>query len=180
MKSPILLVTLFVFIVGCASWKSTLVSKGGQSEAINNAINDFFYTGEAEKGDSVFYLYTKTINDEILGISIRSTYDKVLISTEDKIIYSSKGLPTGYIERSNMLFYWHDSEKDVTDDLIYTYKKYNLLDTMIVNVYMPVMTVSDDKRGVDYYFCKNNLLKYRKVRTYKALGYYNPPNLYCD
>lgn len=179
MKS-LFLMALFLILASCATWKNVLISEGNQNVAIKNAIHDFLNSEYKSKDDSIFYVYTEKISQEILGVNIMSTYDKVLISTEDSVTFSYKGLPTGFLEKGNKLFYWHDADKDVTDDLISTYMKYNLLDTMIVNVYMPASTISHDKKGVDYYFCKNNLLKYKKVKTKKAIGYYNPPKLNCD
>jgi hypothetical protein len=32
----------------------------------------------------------------------------------------------------------------------------------------------------DYYFCKRNLRKYKKVYSKIAMGYYAPPVLKCD
>jgi hypothetical protein len=156
-----------------------LVTEGNQDDAIKNAIYDFSYSYK-KKTDSVFYVYTKDIDPGVLGINIFGTYDKVLVSTEDSITFSYQGFPTGYFENKGMLFYWHDSTRTLTNDLISVFEKYNLIDTMIVNVYIPESTIDHSKKGIDYYFCKKNLLTYRKVKTNLGLGSYDPPELNCN
>ncbi len=156
-----------------------MVAESNQDDAIKNAIYDFSHSYK-NKADSVFYIYTKNINQEVLGVNIFATYDKVLVSTEDSIKFSYRGFPTGYFENEGKLFYWHDSTRTVTNDLISALEKYNLIDTMIVNVYMPESTIDHSKKGMDYYFCKTNLLKYKKVKTNRALGSYDPPKLICN
>lgn len=181
MKSATYFIIVFILLLGsCSSWKTVLVSEGTRNDAIKNAIYDFLNTGKKNKKDSVFYVYTENISQEILGVNILGTYDKVLISTEDSITFSYSGLPTEYFEKEDKLFYWHDSTKAVTDDLISTFMKYDLIDTMIVNVYIPPRHIDHSKKGVDYYFCESNLLKYKKVRTRDAMGYYDPPKLNCN
>lgn len=179
MKSANLLIIFVFLFLGCSSWKDVMVAEGTQNTAINNAIYDFLYSGKLSKRDSVFYVYTKNISQEVIGVNILGTYDKVLVSTEDSISFSYSGFPTGYFENKGKLFYWHDSTKTVTDDLISTFTKYNLVDTMVINVYIPESTIDHSKKGVDYYFCKNDLLKYKKIRTRDAMGYYDPPKLNC-
>ena len=39
---------------------------------------------------------------------------------------------------------------------------------------------NDSDKGADYYFCKNNLSKYKRVVTNIGLGYYKPPKLKCN
>src|SRR5258706_9418667 len=171
-----------ILLGGCSpSWKNLLVSEGNQEAAIQNAVYDFLNSVKKEKKDSVFYAYAKNINNDILGVNIYGTKDKVLISTEDSVTFSYRGLPTGYLEKNGKLFYWHETGKiaTVTEELIVTLKRYNLLDTAVINVYIPARTISHGKKGVDYYFCKRNLLRYKRVRTVMAMGYYLPPKLNC-
>ncbi|WKN43948.1 hypothetical protein [Tunicatimonas pelagia] len=180
MKLAYLIITLIFLFGSCSSWKEVMVADGNQNDAIQNAIYDFLHSDKLSKKDSVFYIYTKDINPEVLGVNIFGTYDKVLVSTEDSVTFSYSGFPTGHFESKEKLFYWHDSTKTVSNDLISTLTKYNLIDTMVVNAYIPESTIDHSRKGVDYYFCKNNLLKYKKVRTREAMGYYDPPALNCE
>jgi hypothetical protein len=165
----------------CATWKAHMIANGNQDTAIHNAIHAFLHSVKSNKGKRIFYVSVKEINQDLLGVSISETNDKVAIITEDRITFSNRALPTGYLEKDGMLFYWHDSSKKPTDnqDLISTIKKYNILDTLIVGVTIPESTISHGKKGNDYYFCKQNLLKYKKIRTNKAMGYYAPPRMKC-
>lgn len=171
-----------LIVLSCTSWKTVTNTKGGTYEAIENAINDFIKSNKHASKDTVFFIYTKEISEDILGVNVSATYDKVLISTEDNISYTYEGLPSGFIEKGNNFFYWHDEvgtnpERSISISVL---QKFNLLDTMIVNAYMPPSTVSHDTKVTDYYFCKNELSRFKKVRTTKAMGYYKVPKLRCN
>lgn len=173
-----LIACLFLFS-SCSTWKEVLVAEGNQNDAIQNAIYDFLHSGKLSKKDSVFSVYTTNINDEILGVSISGDINTLLVVTEDSVEYSYRGFPTKYFEQQGKLFYWDDSTINVTDDLVNALTRYNRVDTMIVNTYIPERIIDHSKEGMHYYFCKDNLLKYKKVKTNVAMGYYNPPNLNC-
>ena len=152
------LILALLTLSNCSSWKHVLVSEGGTNEAIKNAIYDFSRAAKKSSSDSVFYVYTKDLTSEVLGVNIFGTYDKVLVSTEDTITFSYQGFPTAYLENQGRLFYWHDSTQTVSSEVLSVFNKYNLIDTMIVNAYIPERTIDHSKKGVDYFFCKRNLL----------------------
>ena len=61
--------------------------------------------------------------------------------------------------------------------------KYRIIDSMNVNgfVGIPETTyVDDSKKGIDYFICKNNFLKYKKVTTNNAFDYSDIPNVNCN
>jgi hypothetical protein len=179
MKTLKLILILIVFLVGsCANWKGLLASKGNNDDAIQNAICDFLNSSPLSKDDTTFSISLKEINKEVLGISIYgSTYLKRLVVKDGNTInYSS--LPTRYIEKQGKLFYWYDSTRTVTPEVINIFKKYNHIDTAILNVYIPTH-INHSKKAEHYYFCRNNLLRYKKIRTKIAMGYYDPPKLNC-
>lgn len=55
------------------------------------------------------------------------------------------------------LFYWHDKEIPATSEIITVLKKYNFIDTAILNVYILPYVIGDAKKGEDYYFCKRHI-----------------------
>ena len=173
---------LIVIFFSCTSLRTTPSGTQVEMQAIKLAIEDFIKSNKHGNDDTVFYVYTKLLPNEILGVNISSTYDNVLVSTEDREKYTYQGLPTGYIEKEGNLFYWHDSLEEHQPDMssIPTLKKYNLLDTMVVNEYMPPSTLSDDQKVTDYYFCKSNVASLKKVRTTKAMGNYTVPKHRCN
>jgi hypothetical protein len=171
---------MFIFLFGsCSSLKDVMVAEGDHNDAVQNAIHDFLNTVKFNKKDRVFAVSIKDINDEILGVSISRDVNTLLVITEDSVEFSYHGFPTRYFEQGGKLFYWDDSTKNVTDDLIATFTRYDLVDTMIVNIYIPERIIEHSIKGVDYYFCKDDLLKYKKVITRKAMGLYDPPKPKC-
>jgi hypothetical protein len=63
--------------------------------------------------------------------------------------------------------------------LINKLTRLNRIDTVILRKSYPTWIVDDSQKALDYYFCKGNLKKYRKVYTSIAMGWYDPPKLYC-
>jgi len=172
-------VVIALLVGGCASpWKDLLISKGNHEDAIQNAVTDFLNTSPLRKNDTIFHIMMKEINNGILGISISgSTQKPYIVKDGNSITY--KYLPTGYLEKQGKLFFWYDSTKVVTPNIIKVFEKYQHIDTAILNVYYPTH-FNHSKKSEDYYFCINNLKKYKKVRTRVAMGYYEPPKLRCN
>lgn len=157
------------------------MSNGNQNDAVQNAIIDFLHTERLSKKDRIFSVNVDTLSDKIIGISIIGFEDKLVLHPENKIGTSHPYFPTKYLEKENKLFYWYDPESKITEELMLILSKYNKIDSSYVHGNYEFTIIFDDKKkGVDYYFCMNNLLTYKKVRTTVAIGWYDPPKLKCD
>ncbi len=64
----------------------------------------------------------------------------------------------------------------VTEEIIAVLWSYDLLQTYSI---IPDFSIDDTQKGADYYLCKNDLSKYKRVITNIGLGYYKPPVLRC-
>jgi uncharacterized protein YcfL len=182
MKTYFYTIIIFVTVLaGCSAWKEMLVAEGNHNVAVQNAIYDFIHTeGRLTKQARVYDVIIDTISNEILGISISGYEDKLVIHPKNKIGTNHPYFPTRYVEIDNKLFYWYDSESNITSELIDALSRYSKIDSSFVKGTYELNVVFDDsKKGVDYYFCKNNLLKYKKVRGTIAMGWYEPPRLKC-
>ena len=173
------LITCMLLITSCATWKDVLITEGDEKDAIQNAIYDFLNSGKFSNKDSVYNISIKDYNKQAWIISVYGSTNKLLISTVDSVNYNYSALAVDYRKIEGKLFYWYDSTKEVTPELLNTLIDYNMIDTTILNVYMPSRHIDHSKKGIDYYICKNDLRKYKKVRTNKALDYYDPPSLNC-
>jgi hypothetical protein len=178
MKTRYLIIISVFLCVSCSSWKEGLISQGSQNDAVLNAIHDFLHTENQRKKYNVFSVYLTNINDDLLSLNIGGNMNPILVVTEDRVKYSYDAFPTCIYEQDGKLFYWDDSTKVVTDDVIATFRRYNLVDTAITNTYIPDMIIDDSGKGVGYFFCRNNLLRYKKVHSNKE--WYKSPKLKCD
>ena len=170
----------FIWPLGsCSPWKETLVAQGDQYDAVANSVRDFLRHGRYSQHDRVFSVSIKSLPDGLLGVSIYPDSNKVLVSTEDRISFSYRGFPTRYMEQDGKLFYWDDSTSQVSPDLVAALMRHRLVDTMVLNVYIPERYIDHAKKSVDYYLCPTNLRRYKKVRTTRAIGYYPSPTLEC-
>ncbi len=174
-----IVIAISVLFISCTTWKNTMVSTGTDSEGIKNAITDFLHSGKFNKRDTVFSVYLLNINENILGISISEESNKIAVITENNINYNYKAFPTNYIEENGKLFYWKDSTKAISTELVNKLYKMNRIDTAIINSYFPDRKRDDSKKAMHYYFCKKDLRIYEKVYTKIAMGWYGIPKLNC-
>jgi hypothetical protein len=194
--------------MNCRSIKINFVKDGENIRyvAINNAILDFSNSCKLYKNDSVFSIsfedsvFFLALNYET-GERYRAKFyeDMVLVSIFahridescgeccDKFLYTakttvgSKGkLPSRHIEKDGKLFYWWDDEYPLTEEMLAILWKYDLLcDDMKGLIGISDFTTDDKLKGAHYYFCKNDLSKYKRVVTNIADEYYKPPKLKC-
>ncbi len=205
LKYFIIVTIIFILLESCGALKKEFAQNGGRKEAIKNAIVDFSNKSRLYKKDSVFSVWShdplyrmvlKQVNDGnithrwikgkpyegIIAVSISSSYRKILLT--DKAIIGEKdiGIPTRFIEKDGKLFYWWDEDYPLTQEALTVFKKYNLLTENNIDGVIEFydFKIDDSQKGVDYYFCKSDLTKYKKVTTNKAIGYYDLPTLDCS
>lgn len=118
-------------------------------------------------------------NDTIFCITSNNDHQSLWIN-KDKVSYSYRAFPTMFVEADGKRFFWYDKTKNVTEAIINTLYRYNSVDTMIVNAYIPEHSINDAKKGVVYYFCENNLRNYKKTGSNTLTKYYKPPKLKCN
>lgn len=183
MKTNYIYIIIFIILGSCSSVKKNMTIKGNLNDAIENAILDLLHSNTFKK-EQVFVIYTESINSDVYGISFMEADNKLLPNSNNKIGTNHPYFPTRYIVKNNKLFYWYDSNNFITKDLIDTLAKYNQIDSLNVEKFVGIpktsALINDSKKGIDYYFCKNNLVKYKKIITNKAIGYYKPPTLKCS
>jgi hypothetical protein len=74
---------------------------------------------------------------------------------------SYSNFPTDYYIVNSKLFFWYDSTKYVSEKLINALADYHQIDSMNVNgiIGLPEQLIDDSKKGIDYYFCRNNIYR---------------------
>lgn len=183
MKYNILYIFLIISsLTSCSCWKDTLITNGDENSAISNAITDFLNSSGKHDNDTVYSIGIENINNDIIAITISGTDFKITPTPETIIGSTTKTIPTQYLEKNGKLFYWHDNKTILTKDIIDVMSKYKIIDSMNVNgiVGIPEYTIDESKKGVHYYFCKNNFRNYKKIKTNRALGYHRRPFLDCN
>jgi len=200
-KLSFLLISVAFLFKSCGSFKKDLFKTGGKEEVIQNAITDFTNTSKLNKKDSVFdvsfqdtlyRMVLRRINkqngewlvgepySEIKSVSISAASMKMLI-TEDVKVGSKGKLASRYIEKNGNLFYWWDDDFPLTEETLAIFNKYNLLQNDEGGwIKFPDIIGNNSLEAVDYFFCRNDISNYKKIRTKKAIGYYDAPNLECD
>lgn len=159
--------------------------------AIENYLNCRF-----SKNYNVFFLMTDfyseyapyKINDDMTVINIGPATFMVHITPRVDTIGSTR-IPTRHIIKDGKLFYWHDPNYGLTEEMVKVLFQFNVADS--IDLLNPSITLDDytdnyihhqvnkKTKGVDYYFCKNDLTNYKRVITNIATGWYEPPKLKC-
>jgi hypothetical protein len=81
--------------------------------------------------------------------------------------------------KDGKLFYWRDSEYGLTQEAIDAFLSFNIAER-INHISGPMGGYIDDAmKGADYYFCKSDPSKYKRVITGIATGWYKPPTIRC-
>jgi len=185
-------------IISCKTFKGELLDRNDVNDAILIAINDFTHSNRLYKKNRVFKInHLDTIHkmkldgqswipgevyEGIKAVSIfpRPIENKLLI-TSQAIVGSYGKLPSKFIEIDDKLFFWWDDNSPLTKEALDIFSKYNLLqDDEGGVIQLPDFIIDESQKGVDYYFCRNNLSKYKKVITNIAIGFYDIPKLNCD
>lgn len=172
---------LAILFMYCTAMKNADTSDL-RNGAIKIAVNDFFDNCNLLKTDSVFSVSIYIDNDDILGLSILGVNEnKIYPSLNDKIGDKTTIFPSHYIEKNNKLIYWGDSISTLSEDIVKVLSRYNQIDSTFVNEEQayPDFVIDESIKGAHYYFCKNNLAKFKRVITNKAMGWYAPPKLKC-
>jgi hypothetical protein len=176
MKNNFLIIfILFALFQSCVSWKSGLKKQGDYNTAINNAILDFRNTTYLVKRDNAFFVDYKELNEGLIQISIKGNIGKFIITANGQ----SSRFPTKYIEYKGKLFYWYDKNYPFNEKVIYKFDEYGLVDS-VETVADAIFVNDDSKKGMNYYFCKNNMIEYKKMRTSRIMSTFQELKLKCD
>lgn len=167
-------------VLSCASFKNELVKSGDRNEVIQNAILDFSKTTKLYKRDTVFSVSAGEDKD-LLIVRVGKNSTKLLLTADTKAGVKNKLLPSRFIEKEGKLFFWWDDDYPLTEEAIAVFHKYNLFQNDQGGVItVPDFTTDDTQKAAHYYFCRNDLTRYKKVITNIGIGYYDPPKLECN
>ena len=194
-----------IFIISCATYKKDLYHGNGTLEqARMNAIIDFaatyktpqyFLKERKGKPFDVFWAveYEKA-KDTMPETYIFSLYPDrqghISLRAKDIIGKTTDWFPTKYKEINGKLFLWHDSLVPLSREIIEVIHSYGILDSTDIKMGLGLLPDNfEDTRvaitsqrysgGAAFYLCKNDVSKYKKVKTNIAIGYYTPPKLDC-
>lgn len=158
--------------------------------ARENAISDFLKCRLSRKS-SVFSvsMYERGTHDRyeivddiivVLISPIENTEPYYRITLVDTL--GSTRLPTRHIIKNGKLFYWHDPDFGLTEEVINAFLEFNLAQPINISDLSMLLGYEGyygNTEAAQYYFCKNDLSNYKRVITGIAPGWYKPPKVNC-
>lgn len=174
MRKYILIFSIFFIVQSCTLWKKELTKTGNYETAIKNAIIDFNKSSLSTR-NKTFLVGYKEYNSGIIGVSILGDDNKIYV-----INGSTMGrMKDQYIEYNSKLFYWYDKQKGKNSNIEKKLSEYGVIEK-VDSLTDDMDYIRDDgKKGVNYYFCKNNLSVYKKEITSIAMPKEKENNLNC-
>jgi len=101
--------------------------------------------------------------------------------TAETRVGSRGKLPSRHIIKDGKLFYWWDNDYPLTEEMLAVLWKYDLICVDTVGHFGFLnWTLDSRQKGMNYYFCRNDLSRFRRVVTNRAHGFYEPPRLRCN
>lgn len=200
-----LLVSILVFtliLLSCATYRKQLFAgRGDIEQARMNTIIDFANTYKTPKRYlkirqgkpfNVFQIYRRksfeTTHSYLL--SILPEDESISIRTEHKLgEIPRSNFPNKYVVKENKLFLWNDGETPLQKDVVEVMNKFDVLDSIDLKWELGLLpsdfedtrmiTIDDRLEAFTYFICRNDISEFKKVVTWKALGYYDQPNISC-
>lgn len=160
-----LLISLLFVNCAVSKWTETQVATGGLENAIENSITDFIHTSKLVKTDSIFDVSVIDTNQNMLIVGIARPSDLIRPSYKNKVGTYDNVFPTRYLTKDGKLFYWSDSTRVITQEIIDILKRYDHIDFSWAELpYEMIHGVNDDGvEGMVYYICKHNYKNYKKT-----------------
>lgn len=166
----------------------TIAKSSLHDAAIQTALYDFICSERSK--DSVFsisiydppvvlrwsdergrWVLKKQLDELIMVRILPSDFVFLLVDTT-KVKDIRSHIPNRFVTIDDKFFYWEDNNYPVIKEVIDAFEKrgllYRLSDPSKYLEYWDIaFKISDDAVGVDYFFCKNNLSIYKKMRFNK-------------
>ena len=183
-----------ILILSCSTYRNSLIANGNKNQAIRNTVIDFSNSSRIYKKHRVFEvefidtLYRKELEkidernyrwingkpyENIFAINISAMTNKLVYSISDSLKY----LPNRYIEQDGKLFFWKDDNYELDKETIEIFKKYEVVREGGLS---PEFVIDETKKAVDYFICRSDFTKYKKVTTSTAIGYFDAPKVNCE
>lgn len=165
---------LLLAFQSCATSKSGISKTGNYETAIKYAIKEF-RTSSLAKRDSTFSVSFRELDGGVIGVCLYGTVNKFMILRHG----NSSKLPNKYIEYKGKLFYWNDENSSADTGIIPKLNEYHVLDSL-EDISQIVFVHDDAKKAMYYFFCKQNLSRYKKTASNRTWKYARPQNFVCS
>ena len=178
----IIWVLLVSVIHSCKSSKSLSANNFIENKYISIAVNDFLKKTNSSKKHQVFMVSVSDsigTDGELVGVAI-GEFNYKLNFSNGLTSGSSNGIKVGFKEIDGSLFFWRSSTYSDYDSSISVFKKFNVL--MTADEVISGMSPGSFgwNKGTHYYFCKNNVAKFKRLKSRKGMGYYQAPSIKCE
>ena len=149
--------------------------------SIYDAVPVMYINRKSEYKSELTWSIGKELSD-YKAVSIIPSNSKYIIPDSLKLGEVVKSIPSRFIEKEGLFFYWFDEDYPMSEEVLATLKTHDiLLEYSLDNVIQFYdQEIDDTTQGVDYYFCKSDYAIHTRIKTTKAIGFYKAPDLKCN
>lgn len=198
-KMAVFLLLSFIFIK-CNTYKKEMLVKGGESQAIENCIIDYYHTNKKyiKEYDNFYIRFIDDEKSNYYHINVLPQRNKISIRMRHVIdsIVTDEFFPTNYKLYNKKLFMWYDKDKTLQKDILDELDKNKLLDSIWLRydlgIYKddwdnpskypspPTFTIDETIEGVDYIVCKEKIQIFTRVKSNRYISYKVLPKPKCN
>ncbi|MBW3520470.1 hypothetical protein [Flavobacterium sp. NKUCC04_CG] len=197
--NKIVIYLLCIILYSCTTYQKSLDLSIDSLENVREVvINDMAINYKTSKKHlkkygkpfDVFIFYSDSIIGDNYVFHIIPNYNDVSIRIEDSIgEVPDSGFPNRFCEINNKLFLWKDKVTPMNQTILNKLNRYGILDSTAVKKELDLLPLDfEDNRvfridhsvnGYFYFVCKNNILNYKKIPSYKLKKYLDRLSIQC-
>ncbi len=180
-KIKLFALVLSGILLSCSHYKRLLNKEGGEYNAIENAIIDYYHTNKDEISKyEVFEISIRTNDDLFYKFNIIP--EENAYSVLDTLGSFPSYFPTSYKYYNNKLCVWNDQKIPLSQEMINVLYENKILDSIRLRyesgIYgddwesnernlpsPPLLKVDELLKGVNYVICRKNIRRYVKLKT---------------
>ena len=188
-KTSILFLIISLMIYSCIGYKQSLIKGTGNLKMARiNAIIDF--SNKHYKKHSTFFVDNCSDKNNVLFcLDIIPNLNKWSVDTVFKIGEYNRYFPNDFYIYKNKLFMWVDENKVYNKETVNVLNDFNILDSINYkiqigeispNQILPEFVIDHGLKSVNYFICKNDISKYKTVKSQWILEPNDFPIVKCD
>lgn len=161
------------FLVCCKQYqfKSNLQINEDLDEVRKIAILDFSKQFNTRGKRGTYSVKVDTSRKDIIVVKIGKSCNRLLFNGESQI-GKKDNFPSKFLEVNKKIFYWRDNNFPLEKEVVDVLRNYNLVqDNKDGYLFLPDPINVGKLKTSYYFFCRENTLNYKRIKTRKMIDF---------